>query len=53
VGFKEVPQRGRAEVTSRYRFEGFVLDLSARALLAEGVPVPLSGRQIDLLIALV
>ncbi|WAC70951.1 winged helix-turn-helix domain-containing protein [Roseateles sp. SL47] len=30
-----------------------MLELSARALLAEGVPVPLSGRQIDLLIALV
>lgn len=40
-------------MTSRYRFEGFVLDLSTRALLADGVPVPLSGRQIDLLAALV
>ncbi|ALV07582.1 ATP-binding protein [Roseateles depolymerans] len=40
-------------MTSRYRFEGFVLDLSARALLADGVPAPLSGRQIDLLAALV
>lgn len=40
-------------MTSRYRFEGFVLDLTARALLADGVPAPLSGRQIDLLAALV
>ncbi|WP_092942609.1 winged helix-turn-helix domain-containing protein [Roseateles sp. YR242] len=40
-------------MTSRYRFDGFVLDMASRVLLAEGVPVQLSGRQIDLLGALV
>ena len=44
---------GQAEVTSRFRFEGFVLDMASRVLLSEGVPVPLSGRQIDLLGVLV
>jgi len=40
-------------VTSRYRFDMFVLDMATRVLLADGVPVSLSGRQIDLLGALV
>lgn len=44
---------GQAEVTSRFRFEGFVLDMASRVLLSEGVPVPLSGRQLDLLGVLV
>lgn len=40
-------------MTSRFRFEGFELDLTERVLLSAGSPVRLSSRQFDLLAALV
>lgn len=40
-------------MTSRYRFEGFELDLAERVLLVQGEPVRLGSRQFDLLAVLV